>query len=233
MVWTLVLFVFVFLEIWAIHFDQEEHDQQQTRELCMAGQNFKNIANRIDSATTKSEAQFDESIGREVVILNKTEDLGRLAKRNLESLTGGSSYAFITPQNSVHPGPIAMGLRNVGKQTLSGVIVTIGRVIKECPDPGDSSCPFVMDEGPMHPTAVGSLSPNVGFEMPTMLTPNADGSGHFFVIISAQNGAALEHIWFRKSARDNGSAFRLTVTSLLNNKKNHKVKEIGWTEPEK
>jgi hypothetical protein len=154
-----------------------------------------------------------------------------LAKANLEAITGGNSYAFATPQPKPWQSDISMSLQNAGNQILSGVSMTIATVIKDCVDVASPDCREFTDLGPMKPIAIGNLAGHAATEVPKFLHPVADGSGHFILLVSAQNGMVREDIWLRRAKASLGSAYRFEVHRVRIDKKSQLLRKVDWTEP--
>lgn len=61
-VWTLLMLLFVWLEIRTLYLDRDEHDAQQEQARCQQLQSFQQIANGIEDSNKKSADQFETTM---------------------------------------------------------------------------------------------------------------------------------------------------------------------------
>jgi hypothetical protein len=61
-IWTLVMFSLVGLELWGLHRDRVDHDQEQADAECKQLQQFDKIADKIGTAITTSQTQFNTTM---------------------------------------------------------------------------------------------------------------------------------------------------------------------------
>src|SRR5258708_3846789 len=114
--WFKAISVCVFLllmsaEVWMMSVDRERSDSDQAAARTASENNFRAIANGIQASIADSDRKFAATMGKENQVL--------------ENITGGNSFAIVTPQAWSGLVPIPLSIRNQGKQTLTGVTVTI------------------------------------------------------------------------------------------------------------
>lgn len=114
--WFKAISICVFLllmsaEVWMMSVDRERNDSEQAAARTASENNFREIANGIRESVSESDRNFAATIGK--------------TKEVLENITGGKSFAVVTPQVWTGLVPIPLSIRNEGKQTLTGVTVTV------------------------------------------------------------------------------------------------------------
>jgi hypothetical protein len=83
--WTLLMLLFVWLEIRTLYLDRNEHDAEQAQAQCQQLQSFQKIADRIDTSISDSSAQFKATMNGMGGILTKQD-------KTLTQTMGGTSY---------------------------------------------------------------------------------------------------------------------------------------------
>lgn len=185
--WTFVMFSLLLLEIKSVYQDRNEHDNQQAEARRREENNFREIANGIEKNIADSDRNFNATIG-------KTNEV-------LENITGGKSFAVVTPQVWSGLVPIPLSIYNHGRQTLTGVTVTILNSRD-----WDLKNPRSFYE--THVINVGSLHPGELRLLKETLTPKENGfqedgvpADQFQLDIAAQNFTATENLFFKKGTR--------------------------------
>jgi hypothetical protein len=88
-IWTSLMLLFVWLEIRTLYLDRDEHDAEQTHELCVQRKSFENIADGISTAISTSQTQFGVTMAQIGKTIAGVED-------SIKTQTGGDSFAFIS-----------------------------------------------------------------------------------------------------------------------------------------
>jgi hypothetical protein len=242
-VWTIVLTVCLILELRSIHLEEVKHDREQDFAVCQQLHSFQAIADTLGAAVTSGQKQYDTTIQHLDKVLGTTQAVAEISKKNLDSVSGGRSYAYIVPQVTNSGYDYAMAISNGGPNVLTGIEVRIAKIIKGDCDyflkrkPGTYVMDCTFDDGPMHPIAVGSLSGHETVEMPSLMDVGPDGSAKYLITITAQNGHSIEFLQFRKAASGTGAAFKISVARTISVRDGGAhyapIREIDWTEPSK
>lgn len=174
--WVLILIVFAMLEIYAI--GRNDVDNQMARNKENAA--FQAIVDNLKASTQTSKAQYDTTINHVDGVLAQTQQISAITKQNLLTLTGGDSYAYLIPQTVENAHTYAMGLQNPGNEALTGISITISKILDENCIPSPKGCATPLDDGPMHPIPVPTLPSKGFYEMPNPITPNPDGNRPFY-----------------------------------------------------
>lgn len=218
-IWTLAFLALLVLELRSISFDQQETAQMQAQVQCEELQHFQGVAQQIGG------------------VLQTTQEVSKLAKENLESITGGNSFAYLIPSTTILPGhqnalDFSTDIQNDGNQILSNVSVSLARVFRE--GPGGSIFGTTTDLASMSPVTIGSLAPHELRMIPNIfIEPRTfvNGQGHYIATIYAQNGWITEQVYLRPAKSGVGWAYRLSV-SRISKGKEITLKSVNWTEPE-
>jgi hypothetical protein len=248
---TVLLFVFLALELHAIRRDAIERSEDQAHTVCVQMEHFRQIGERIEEANRQSREQYDETIRQVTDVLKTANEVAGLSKKNLENLTGAEAFAYVAPNLKMYRGNIfSVRLYNDSEQLLSGVTLKIARALGECPaDRPLSQCYLQTDDGLFKPLEMGTIGPHDSLMVPRPIDPEpAQGTvTHYRITVTAQNGTALEHLWFRPTSDGQRYEYKLIVLkkSSGKRKKNGRyetdrdgnlietIKEIDWTEPAK
>jgi hypothetical protein len=186
-VYLLLVFALMFIENRAINKDHAKAVEAEDRRQKNEGDKFNEIASGLRVAIQQGQAQFDTTIGRANAILDATQ-------KNLLSITGGNSFAYVAPQNffgDEFPGVVW----NNGEQALSGLWLTIAHTS----DP-DWGAAFYK------PILIGTVGPHEHAPIPGFLfQPKADpktGQDNYWIMLSAQNGTVSQSINFRRDRKN-------------------------------
>jgi Ca2+/Na+ antiporter len=228
---TLVLFLFVFIEIKAIDKDRADNARQQREFFRAQEENFGSVTKQASNNFAETTRGLSTAIDGLNGVLGITQEVAKLSKENLENITGGDSYAYLMPEFVPGASGSSVNLFNNGKTVLTGLTVRIGRVMGERSEPEN----YWIDRSAIHAISMNSLGPYAHALLPDYwITPVTDGvlTTHFFAIITAQNGDVLEDIFIRPASSGNGFAFRFTVKKQDYLTKKYKtLKIVDWTEP--
>lgn len=134
----------------------------------------------------------DEQLAQQQMVLEKTQNVAELARRNLETVTGEGSHPCIVPQSHASMnGGIPLVVMNRGINPLTGVEIQI-----------------LSDQEFLDGTSlfrkpkinIGTLRSEWGKELPDFLIPKlkSDGTAHYLAEIWTQNGFYTETIFFRR-----------------------------------
>ena len=211
--WIMVVFVLLYVEIRAIDHDRDEASQKEHQAREQEAANFKKIADGLQASIDNSQNQFAATMAQTKNILDKTQAVSTLTQKNLKNITGGESFAFVRPQvEAAGKGPIALVVWNHGDELLTGVTIGFSRTN----DPNWGSEFF-------NRYTVGTIAPHDGAMIPVTITPQLGDNGidHYWLMISAQNGTVDETLDFRQSKKSPGThAMRLGVTKRFKIDKN-------------
>lgn len=211
--WIMVVFVLLYVEIRAINYDRNEASQKERQAREQEAANFKKIADGLQASIDNSQNQFAATVAQNKNILDKTQSVSTLTEKNLKNITGGESFAFVRPQvEAAGKGPIGLVVWNHGEELLTGVTIGFSRTN----DPNWGSEFF-------NRYAVGTIAPHDAAMIPVTITPQLGDNGidHYWLMISAQNGTVDETLDFRESKKFPGTyAMRLRVTKRFKIDKN-------------
>jgi len=174
--WIGVLFAFLLLELNSITVERKAQEDIQKQARAEQLQHFGEIGNRIRESIVESDKNFSATMG-------KTNQV-------LENITGGDSFAYVSPQN-FSGDRFAGVVWNNGEQALSGLTLTIAHTSE--PDWGGSF---------FRPIFIGTIGPHEYAPIPNFIfQPKADektGQDNYWIMLSAQNGTASQSLWFRR-----------------------------------
>ena len=151
-----------------------------------------------------------------------------LAKENLENVTGGRSFAIVTPQVWSGLVPIPLAIRNFGRQTLTGVTVTI-----RGPEAWDFlHNPYSMYQAEASAINVGTLHKGEIKVLRETITPTiapmaTDKIAGYQLDVSAQNFTVTEYLWFRRGQKVPWN-FKYTVTRQFVKSQSQKETKFGY-----
>jgi hypothetical protein len=240
LLWTAIVAVLVAFEIRSTIYDRREHDLEQAIARCEQLNHFREIADELEGDIKANQDHFDSTMDAEKGILATAKRVGELSKSNLENITGGDSFGYVVPFTMMGDSS-SLILRNDGNQVLSGLSVVIEYVLNDCTIAANSHCSPQFDFGMMQPVEMGSLGPHQRKPIARAIQFDRGGVGHYNIRVYAQNGQAIEQIWFRRSTVHYGYSYRLTVVRTPWDKHRptdfkygaetfRTLKEIGWTE---
>src|SRR5579863_9917247 len=93
-IWTAIMLALVMLEINTLYQDRNEHDAEQNQARCEQIERFGQIADGIKEAVKQSQQEYIDTIEHVDGVLETTQQVSRLAQKNLENVTGGNSFAY-------------------------------------------------------------------------------------------------------------------------------------------
>jgi len=187
-VWTLIMFSLLLLEIKSVYQDRNEHDTQQAEARTREENNFKEIASGIKASIAESDRNFSATMGK--------------TKEVLENITGGTSFAIVTPQVWSGLVPIPLSIRNQGKQTLTGVTITIRSARNFNLDKPESFYETeAINVGTLHPGELRLLKEKLTPIEHALKAEDGLPVDVFDLDIAAQNFTAEEHLMFKRGTR--------------------------------
>ena len=157
-------------------------------------------------------------------VLLDTQRIAKVSNENLLNVSGGNSFAYVYP-SSPYEGEtsLTLNIHNGGHYPLTGVNVTIRRVVSGSVDPMDehaSERQVVADGSPAIP--VDSLAPNEGRTIPGKIgfvpIPNQNGIATYLIFVNAQNPGTEEVLLFRKSKSGLGWAYKFDAWKIVTGK---------------
>jgi hypothetical protein len=231
---TLALFLFVWIEIRAIDKDQADNEERQRKFFEVQKTSFGQIATQASTNFSDTTGKLTSAIDGLNAVLGTTQSVAAIAKQNLEAVSGGTSFAYVIPDNQEfqkggvtiqHEGAaFSMTLINHGNNMLTGVSVTIAKVVDQS---GKT------DYGVLRPYAMGTLAKQGSLKLPVFIKPETNDQGlyHYVIMVSAQNGTIMENLYFRPSKDGNGWAYKFNVVRNLPGKSDIKILNTDWKEP--
>jgi hypothetical protein len=238
--WVLLLVCLLITEFRAIDKDRADNEQKEKEFFATQQKGFGEISQQAGANFEQTTRGLETAINGLNSVLGTTQDVAKLAKRNLENITGGDSFAYLVVEPTEGAVGYSVNVFNNGSDILTGVTVRVARVRGERGSEGD----YWLDSGPMHAIQMNNLGPHAHALMPDYwIYPLENGvlTTHFLAIISAQNGDVIQDIFFRPAAKGKAYAFRFTVKRPVPSKsvsgesnkptKYKTLKTTGWVEP--
>jgi len=213
-VWTFVMFALMLLELRSIYLDRRAHDTEQARARAEQLQHFKEIGEGIKASIADSDRKFAATMGKENQVL--------------ENITGGNSFAIVTPQVWAGLAPIPLSIRNQGKQTLTGVTITIRNAQNFNLDRPESFYETqTIDVGTLHPGELRLLKEKLTPSEHAFKAEDGLPVDLFDLDIAAQNFTAEEHLIFKKGDRIPW-VFKYQVTQQYIKSRHGKTIKFGY-----
>jgi hypothetical protein len=188
--WTIVMFLCVFGEMWAIYADRAQHEKEDEHARCEQLERFHQIAHGIDESIATSQSQFATTMSGVRGLVQQAEGLATLSKSEIADITGGDSFGFVVPQLGGDDG-IPLVVWNHGDHPLQSVSITIAHTQDQ--NWGDAF---------YHPIYIGPIGPNEHAPVPNfVLHPSPDpksGQDNYWIFIYAQNGFVSQSLWSRR-----------------------------------
>jgi hypothetical protein len=210
--WAFAMIALTAVELWSIRRDQIERNEAQTAALCGEKQQFQGVLSGLQSGIETSRQQYASTIQQVNSALLQARGLSRSARNALYAVTGGDSFASITPQVGLDQKPIPFSIHNSGSYPLTSVTVTVRKGVTG-PE-GDRLLPQNTVSNAVGQISVGTLSPRQlrilpdNFQItPDLGTRNLDT---YELDIAAQNFTFHEHLQFRGGTH-HPYAFKETV----------------------
>jgi len=214
--WTFMMFGLLLVEILAIRTDRRDHDkqiadlfQQGTSIKSQAETNFGTIRTRIEADISNGNLQFQKGLDKEQVVLNTTQNVAALAKKNLDTVTGKDSYPCIIPQSHAvfTDGSLPLTIWDKGPNVLTGVAVILM-----------SEDDFLKGASLYkQPSDLGTLRPEWPKTLPERVVPvpDKDGIAHYLAEIFTQNGYYTQVINFRRGKHALPWAYQYWLTQQI------------------
>jgi hypothetical protein len=104
--WMLIISTLLVTEVLAIHKDRELHDEQ----IALLFKQGENIKGQAETKFGELGGKLEGEIDTGKAILDKTNSVMKLSEQNLQNITGGDSFAVVTPQvwNGLVPIPLTI-----------------------------------------------------------------------------------------------------------------------------
>jgi hypothetical protein len=201
-VWMGLIGAFLIVELLAIRKDRTDYANAEAFKRSDENQQFQKIANGLKQDIQQNQEQFQLTMQQAGQILQSTREVGKLAEASLENITGGDSFAIVTPQVWSGLVPIPLSVRNYGKQSLTGIsVMIIDSKSWDMSNPRNFYESSRVNVGTLHAGELRLLTET--------LTPIegqlTDGQGtkmvQYDLYISAQNFTAEEHLVFKRGKR--------------------------------
>ncbi len=210
-VYVLIAFALFSAEMRAVYQDRAEHDRQQAESRAAEAE-----------ARRKEAAAFAALLQKGDSLFKSTHKLQTLAKQSLDNITGGESFAVVTPvlrYGRTHE--IALSIRNCGKEPLTGMTVAIYDMRKP-----DVKNPMAAPEFP--PISVGTLHGGETRKLDVTISPVLTESAYttylYELDISAQNFTVHEYLTLKKGGRYDWNFMYKVIRD------NKTLKETKWNE---
>jgi hypothetical protein len=185
--WIIVITALMVAEIRNVY--RTDADQAQTFQTILCGLRETNRGLSETANGIKATVQEIQAASL------KIDAVGNLAKENLENVTGGKSFAHITPQIWSGSEPIRLSIYNDGEQTLTGVTVVI-----RTPEAWDFvRNPDGIYQAEASPANIGTLHTRELKILDRTINPVENREYQFD--IAAQNFTVVEHLWFRRGTK--------------------------------
>jgi hypothetical protein len=222
--WTIVMLLFMYLEIRTLYLDRDEHDREQAHVQCEELDRFSKIAAGLSSSIDASKSQYSDTINHVDGVSNTTQGIADIARENLQYLSGGKSFAYVAiPPYVLQGAAFTVNLVNDGPNPLTGLSVTIARYLGGCDDqkPGDQ-CTSQYDTGVMQAIPMDTLGPYLWKIIPNyVIQPTFSGGkeiAQYDIHIYAQTGIIEETLEFRRASGGSGFEYRYRVSRQRNPK---------------
>jgi hypothetical protein len=198
--WMLIISALLVIEIAAInkerYFARLNEDIRVTQEQ----RKFREIARDIRDAATKTTQQLDATMAKENEVLGTTQQVADLSKKNLENITGGKSFAIVTPQVWSGIVPIPLSIYNYGNDTLTGVTVSIYGKTEWNNPRGFFDAPTI-NVGTLHAGEMKLLKESITPDINSEFNENGLNIDRFQIHIAAQNFTVVEYLDFRQGKK--------------------------------
>jgi hypothetical protein len=197
--WCIVLGLLLIAETIAIHKDRAESDKAAANKQIELNTQFQGIASQIRQDIAGNQSHYVSTLRQVNGVLQTTQGVGKLAKRNLEELSGADSYPCIVPDAMVMSlSSVPFSIWNRGKNMLTGVEVSLLNMqeYQEARRHGDLKSIVIGTLPSEWPKSIPAISPKIDF----------GDVGKYRAEIWTQNGVYDEMINFRKSRNPKLSA---------------------------
>ncbi len=186
--WIMILVMLTTAEIHSIEQDRIQHERLRTDET----DRLNAIVQGLQASIQASEAQFQSTIGRVDSVLITTQEVSKLAKDNLDNLTGGDSAAYLSPQPANNDGGVSLAIVNPGRFALTGVTVSVADI---------TTVPFKVEPDVFVGTLASHVVRPIGLTLMPIPGTNPPGVASFQINIYAQNGTSRELLQFRRGTK--------------------------------
>lgn len=230
--WVFLLICLLIMEFRAIDKDRADNEQKQREFFASQKSGFSSIATQASSNFEATTSGLKTAINGLNGVLETTQGVASVAKKNLDAVSGGNSFAYFMPCADLpDPPPVTPvtwctgNIVNAGDQPLSMVSLDIARLL-----PNGMKSIDALDT-----VNIGSIAPRGVVRLPYKLHPDSGPDG-FEIEINAQNGSVVEDLYFRKPQQGYGWAYKFTVNRIhLDDRGNVlsviPIKKVDWSEP--
>src|ERR1035437_2668023 len=208
---TLLLFVLVFIEIKAIDKDRAENQAQQKAFFQAQQKSFNDITTQAGQNFASTTQGLTTSINGMNTVLGTTQSVAKLAKDDLESVTGGNRVVAleITPSLTQKDmgtafvfAPDRGIVRNVQVRVVNLALFDEDVKQKRPPELGGISAHDMYFD-------VGDLGPGLGKDLKPPIALGPGDFVRFNIFFSGLNGAWIENLYMRKKNGYWREAFRV------------------------
>lgn len=193
--WMLIIAALLRVEFRAINDDRIDSANKQKEFFEAQRKGFEGVTYQAGQNFASTTVDLTTAIDSLKTVVGTTQ-------KAVENVTGGDSYAYVSPQGNGAVIPLSM--HNYGKNILSGVSIRILNL----QDPNWVS-------KTQESITIGTLAPFGFAPVPVSITPVPEpqtGIASYWIFIVAQNGTVDEMLQFRKSKTNaNSFAYSLSV----------------------
>ena len=179
--WMLIISILLVAEIQSIRSDRTYTDGKAKSDREAQDKAFELVLKKEDAQLQETLQGFSAVAG--------------LARKSIENETGGSSYAYLTPQMGFTPIPLT--IYNYGTNTLTGVLVEILPPTQTLESFTNAILnPVEIQVGTLHPGTFGTTGPRIlkGYNIdPHYITTTVE----YRAFIYSQNFTVTQHLWFK------------------------------------
>jgi hypothetical protein len=219
-IWMLIIGAFLVVELRAINKDRVDAQKQANLDRATQDHSFAGILAEQNRQFKERKDGFSGTYERVTGVLATTQKVSTLAQDTLSNITGGESFGYAIP-GTANGSPIVMILHNDGMQPLTVHIRALYIPGPGCDLWGEiTSC--MEKQADLFPTPIdmATVAAKSAMRIPPLFNTrmDPDGTAQYRLEIRAQNGIAVEDIWFRPSNSKSGIAYRMDVTRLVSGK---------------
>jgi len=208
--WIAVFFIFTYLELAAI----DRNDKQNLADRKVQNEQFNSITQELTESLKTSRSQYETTINHVDDVSKTTRSVAKLAKENLENVTGANTYPYIVPDTfGVPKDELGFMVYSKGPNTLTGITVRIENLLNFYREPEHLHFlkeAIVEDVGTLHHSGQrrlkATIKPNVD--------PVRDTSDTWHVTIDSQSASIQETVEVKKGTGQSPWMWRYLVLQV-------------------
>ncbi len=211
-VYFFLIVALVFTENRAIDKDRRDFAENEAGRREQENAQFQKIADGLSSSIQLNQQQFAETKSG--------------IERSIATVTGGKSFAIVTPQVWSGMVPIPLSIYNYGNQTLTGVTVNIYGKEEWNKPRGLFEAPTI-NVGTLHAGEMKLLKESITPSPDSGFSDNGLKVDRFQIHIAAQNFTVVEYLDFRQGKKIPWT-FRYVVTRQFVKSRRSKTTNFGY-----